>query len=65
MPLILPSQEAEIRKIVVRSKPRQIVCKTLISKNPSQIKFWGEWAQGVSSEFMLQYYKKTKQTNST
>jgi hypothetical protein len=28
-PIILATQEAEIRRIVVPSQPRQIVCKTL------------------------------------
>jgi hypothetical protein len=35
MPVILATQEAEIR-IVVQSQPRQIVPKDPISKNPSQ-----------------------------
>jgi hypothetical protein len=29
MPIILITQEAEIRRIVVQSQPRQIVCETL------------------------------------
>jgi hypothetical protein len=35
-PVILATQEAEIRRIVVRSQPRQIVLKTLSLKNPSE-----------------------------
>jgi hypothetical protein len=38
-PLILATQEAEIRGITVLSQPRQLVCKTLPQKkkkNPSQ-----------------------------
>jgi hypothetical protein len=31
-PVILGTQEAEIRRIMVRSQPRQIVCKTLSQK---------------------------------
>jgi hypothetical protein len=31
-PVILTTQEAKIRKIAVRSQPRQIVCKTLFQK---------------------------------
>jgi hypothetical protein len=34
--LILATQEAEIRKIVVQSQPRQIVHETLSRKYPSQ-----------------------------
>jgi hypothetical protein len=29
IPVILATQEAEIRRIIVQSQPRQIVCKTL------------------------------------
>jgi hypothetical protein len=29
MPVILATQEAEIRRLMVQSQPRQIVCKTL------------------------------------
>jgi hypothetical protein len=36
MPVILATQEAEIRSIMVQSQPRQIVSKDPISKNPSQ-----------------------------
>jgi hypothetical protein len=32
MSVILPTQEAEIRRIAVQSQPRQIVCKTLSQK---------------------------------
>jgi hypothetical protein len=35
-PVILATQEAEIRRIVVQSQPEQIVHKTLSQKNPSQ-----------------------------
>jgi hypothetical protein len=35
-PVILPIQEAEIRRITVRSQPRQIVWETLSQKNPPQ-----------------------------
>jgi hypothetical protein len=35
-PVILATQEAEIRKIMVRSQPRQIVPKILSQKYPSQ-----------------------------
>jgi hypothetical protein len=38
--VILPTQEAEIRKISVGSQPRQIVRETLSQKNQSQKKGW-------------------------
>jgi hypothetical protein len=31
-PIILATQEAEIRRIMVQSQPRQIVCETLYKK---------------------------------
>jgi hypothetical protein len=33
-PVILVIQEAEIRRIIVQSQPRQIVCEIPISKKP-------------------------------
>jgi hypothetical protein len=39
MPIILATQEAEIR-ITVQSQTGQIVCKTLFQKNPSLKKGW-------------------------
>jgi hypothetical protein len=41
-PVILATQEAEIRRIEVRSQPRQIVHKTLSRKYPSK-KGLEEW----------------------
>jgi hypothetical protein len=41
-PAILATQEAEIRRILVRSQPRQIVLETLSQKKPSQ-KGLAEW----------------------
>jgi hypothetical protein len=35
-PVILATQEAAIRRIMVQSQPRQIVHETLYQKNPSQ-----------------------------
>jgi hypothetical protein len=55
-------QEAEIRRITVRNKPRQIVLKTLSRKNPSQKKAGGV-AQGESHEFKPQYLLKKKKKN--
>jgi hypothetical protein len=54
MPVILATQEAEIRRIVVQSEPRQILHNTLSRENPSQKKAGGE-AQGVHPEFKPQY----------
>jgi hypothetical protein len=34
MPVILATQEAEIRRIAVQSQPRQIALQTLSRKNP-------------------------------
>jgi hypothetical protein len=39
-PLIWATQETEIRRIVVQSQSRQIVCKTLSQKHPTQKKGW-------------------------
>jgi hypothetical protein len=50
--VILPTQEAEIRRITVQSQPREIVRKTLSQKKLSQ-KRAGGVAQGVSPEFKL------------
>jgi hypothetical protein len=41
-PVILATQEAEIRKIMVRNQPKQIVRETLSRKYPSQ-KGLAEW----------------------
>jgi hypothetical protein len=35
-PIILATQEAEIRRIVVQNQPGQIVHETISHKNPSQ-----------------------------
>jgi hypothetical protein len=59
-PVILTTtQEAEIRRIVVRGQPRQIVHETLSRKNPSQKRGDGV-TQGVGPEFKPQYSKKKK-----
>jgi hypothetical protein len=57
MPVILATQEAEIRRIAVQSKPRQIVCENLSQKNPSQ-KRAGGVAQGAGPQFKPQYCKR-------
>jgi hypothetical protein len=38
MPVILATQEAELRKIVAESKPRQIVCEILSQKKKKRRK---------------------------
>jgi hypothetical protein len=60
-PVILATQEAEIRRIMVQSNPRQIVQETLSwkKKNPSR-KRDGGVAQSVGLEFKPQYWKKKK-----
>jgi hypothetical protein len=60
--VILATQEAEIRRIKVRSQPRQIVPEILAQKNPFQ-KRTGGMAQGVGPEFTSQYQKKKKKKN--
>jgi hypothetical protein len=59
MPVIPATQEAEIRTVMVRTQPWQIVCETLSRKNPSQKKAGGV-AQGEGPEFKSQYQKKKK-----
>jgi hypothetical protein len=60
-PIILATQEAEIRRIMVQSQPGQIVPETLSQKQPSQ-KRAGGVAQGVGPEFKPQYHKKKTKT---
>jgi hypothetical protein len=42
VPVILATQEAEIRRIMVQSQPRQIAHETLSRKNPTK-KGLAEW----------------------
>jgi hypothetical protein len=59
-PVILPTQEAEIRRIVVQSHPGEIVHEILSrKKNPSQKRADGV-AEGVGPEFKPQKRKKKK-----
>jgi hypothetical protein len=58
-PVILATQEAEIRRIVVQIQPGQKVHETLSQENPLQ-KRAGGVAQGVGPEFEPQYHKKKK-----
>jgi hypothetical protein len=50
MPLILATQEAEIRRIAVGSQPEQIVLETLSRKPLSQKNWAGGVAQGEGPE---------------
>jgi hypothetical protein len=50
MPVILGTQEAEIRRIAVQSQPGQIVHETISCKNPSQKRASG-MAQSVGPDF--------------
>jgi hypothetical protein len=55
MPVILATQEAEIRRIVDWSQPGQIVHKTLSWKYPSQKKGWqsgSKWRPWVQAPVM-------------
>jgi hypothetical protein len=43
MPVILATQEADIRRIMVQSQPRKIVLETLFRKKPHQKRELMEW----------------------
>jgi hypothetical protein len=51
--------EAEIRKIVVRGQPQEVVLKPLSWKKPSQ-KRAGGVVHSVGSDFKPQYHQKKK-----
>jgi hypothetical protein len=59
MPVILATQEAEIRRIAVQSQPGQIVQETLSQKKPFTQKGWWR-GSSVAPEFKPQYGKKKK-----
>jgi hypothetical protein len=59
MPVILATQEAEIRRITVRSQPGQVVHETLARKTLHKNRA-GRVAQGEGPEFKLQYRKKKR-----
>jgi hypothetical protein len=46
MPVVLATQEAEIKRLIVQSQLRQIVLKTLSQKNPTQKKGWWSGSSG-------------------
>jgi hypothetical protein len=64
MPIILSTQKAEIRRIVVQSQPEQRVHKTLSRKYPSQ-KWLVEWlkVKALSSNPSTTKKKKKKRKN--
>jgi hypothetical protein len=51
MPVILATQEVEIKRTDVGSQPRQMVPKTLSQKNPTQKQ---EWQNGLISRVPAQ-----------
>jgi hypothetical protein len=46
MPVILATQEAEIRRVVVQGQLRQIVCDTLSQKKTHHKEELVEWLKG-------------------
>jgi hypothetical protein len=57
MPVILATQEAEIKRIVVQTQPRQFV-RPYLKKSPSQKKKKKKRAGGVGPEYKPQYCKQ-------
>jgi hypothetical protein len=62
MPVILATQEADIRKIKVQSQPEQIVHKILAPKTLHKNQAGGV-AQSEGPEFMPPHHKKPKNLN--
>jgi hypothetical protein len=60
--VILATQEAEIRRIMVQSQSGQIVCET-ISENTYHKKRAGGVAQNTGSECKPHYHKKKKKNS--
>jgi hypothetical protein len=54
MPIILATQEVEIRRVMGERQPEQIVCKTLSGKNLSHKK-----RTGIGPEFKPQHHTHT------
>jgi hypothetical protein len=66
MPVIVATQEAEIRRIPFQSQTRQIVCETLSQKYPSQ-KELVEWlkVKALSSNPRTKTKKKERKKKET
>jgi hypothetical protein len=66
MPVILATQEAEIRRITVQSQSRQIVCETLSHKTLHKTRA-GEWlkVKALSSNPSIAKKKKRKKVYSS
>jgi hypothetical protein len=60
MPVILTTQEAELRRIAVWSQPEQIVCETLSRKTLITQNWAGRVAQSEGLEFKPQDHQKQK-----
>jgi hypothetical protein len=61
-PVILATQEAEVKRIMVQSQPWANSSPDPISKNPSQ-KRAERVAEGAGSEFTSQYHQKSQSIN--
>jgi hypothetical protein len=57
--VILATQEAEIRRITVRSQPGKIACETLSQKNPSQKRVGSRCRPRVQALVLQKKKKKT------
>jgi hypothetical protein len=64
MPVILATQEAEIRRTAVRNQSGQTVHETLSQKKPFTKRAGGK-TQGEGPEFKPQYCKKKYKFNNT
>jgi hypothetical protein len=60
--VILATQEAEIRRIIVQSQPRQIVHETLFGEKKKITKRAGGVAQDIGHEFKPQHHQKERET---
>jgi hypothetical protein len=66
MPVILATQETNIRRIVVQIHPWQIVPQDpILKKNPSQKIGMARVAQGVGPEFKTRYHTQKKNLKKT
>jgi hypothetical protein len=61
MPVILATQEAEIRRIAVRSQPRHIVLETLSRKYLTQKRGLVEWLKALVLSSRPSTTKKKKE----